>query len=1136
MNRSENHSNLIIRASAGTGKTYQLSNRFLSLLLQGCAPDRILATTFTRKAAGEILDRVLLRLATAAATADGAAQLSTALGLELTEKQCQVKLRELTRMFHRVRVGTLDSFFGQVANSFSLEVGLPPAWEIADTNRDHMLRHRGIELLLGDDRDDASQETPLALVHLLTKGEAKRGISDMLAQTVNDAYTYFQDSNRSAWHSLQRIPPRDEDAYEALLEDLRTYDGTDEGLTGSQIAQIALQVDNTYNQAINETWDQMLVKGIMKNVVQGKSTFGRIEIPPRLMSILLQLVDHLRRHFVNQTASINESSYRMLLRFGGHYEQLKVAQGRFLFDDMPRLLTRVVQDESKAHLAFRIDGQIDHLLLDEFQDTSRVQWEALQPFARQIVDQSEHRSLFCVGDIKQAIYGWRGGMPEIFDRISSQFQVKESSLDESYRSASPVIEAVNAAFQGMQKHNNLGRLQDGVAQWANSFPKHSTAKKNFAGYVCLQVTASLREGEKAPEAVIRKSVDMVADFVTSHPGRSIGLLVRRNEMVARAIYQLKQRGIPASEEGGNPLTDSAAVLLICSVLKFADHPGDSVSAFHVCQSALAHHFGLSLEMRRNKSVLVRVAAQIRQQLLSRGYGACVEEWALNLQSECSSRESNRLRQLVTLAYRHESTLLPRDFVTVVETERVVDPSAASVRVMTIHQSKGLQFDIVILGELENKIDTTAKFVAEYDPETFSVERVCRYMGDGIRALLPTRFQVMHDNTTTRLVREQLCLLYVAMTRAKFALHLIAAPADSDSKSKSSAKTYAGLLRAGLCANRPLGPGTIAYELGDPDWSQKMPLPENWASEHPLSEFRFPRVQLAPMSENAIRRLRTTSPSRLEGGNLVSLRSRLSGQSDALLLGTLFHAWFELIEWMDTGTPSEADLLRVGLRVGVAKPLIQSTLKQFRKSLNSTSSQTILAQKKYNEYLLNLGLVSQLELNGDTQVRNEQRISVHRDSTLLNGSIDRLVTIRQKGQIVAADIIDYKTDRLVVSKTQSRDEALADKVSYYRPQLKAYRDAVCQMLRLDPGRIGARLVFTLEDEIVPISFDDLPITTTTTQEAAHRPNKPMQKKMKTIPRHSALKPSSSETSKESPPDDDNPDDTPDDGSPRQLRLF
>src|SRR5689334_7619427 len=109
-------------------------------------------------------------------------------------------------------------------------------------------------------------------------------------------------------------------------------------------------------------------------------------------------------------------------------------------------------------MAFRLDGGIRHLLLDEFQDTAPPQWRVLRPLAEGVVN-GRGGTFFCVGDGKQAIYGWRGGVAEIFDCLEDQLPaLAKKELAQSYRSSQPVIDSVNQVFQNLTRHSNLDQL------------------------------------------------------------------------------------------------------------------------------------------------------------------------------------------------------------------------------------------------------------------------------------------------------------------------------------------------------------------------------------------------------------------------------------------------------------------------------------------------------------------------------------------------------------------------------------------------------------------------------------------------------------------------------------------------------
>jgi len=200
MSGSSPFPHLVIRASAGTGKTHQLATRFIGLLAAGSRPDQILATTFTRKAAGEILDRVLYRLAEAASDDAPRRQLAKEIQRPLTRDDCRQLLVVTVRQLHRLHVGTLDSYFIRVATNFGQELGLPPGWAIGDELADSLLREEAIEQLLAAGRS----ADLLTLVHSLAKGTTQRSISRLVHDTVSGLFEVFREATPEAWEALQQ--------------------------------------------------------------------------------------------------------------------------------------------------------------------------------------------------------------------------------------------------------------------------------------------------------------------------------------------------------------------------------------------------------------------------------------------------------------------------------------------------------------------------------------------------------------------------------------------------------------------------------------------------------------------------------------------------------------------------------------------------------------------------------------------------------------------------------------------------------------------------------------------------------------------------------------------------------------------
>lgn len=1042
---------LLIRASAGTGKTYQLSNRYLALLAAGVNPETILATTFTRKAAGEIFDRILHRLAEAATSSQASGRLAQALQLpDLDQAQCRRLLLSTLANQHRLRISTLDSYFAQLASAFALELGLPAGWRIGEVHEDANLQAEAIERVL------EREQLPdlLSLLHLLTKGETQRGVSQLIASTVSNLYALYGQTTEQAWNQLPDATPLTPEQLEATLAELQ-------GLTvpGNKRTQDAWQKD--INAAADGNWERFIDGGIAGKIMLGGTKFLSWEFPDEVLRPYQALLDHARSLLLKRLAQQTAATYKLLARFDAEFQHLKQERRLLRFDDVTLALARVDRARSER-MSFRLGGRLKHLLLDEFQDTSLTQWQVLRPLAQSITSQQFGSSLFCVGDIKQAIYGWRGGLAEIFGALEQELTaLTHDQLVESRRSAQPIIDVVNQVFQNLTSHPSLDRIEAGVTSWQNAFPPHTTARTELPGYVALETSPQADDDSPVnphTEFVARR----IADLTMQAPGCSIGVLVRSNAMVAELIYLLRKLDVPASEEGGNPLADSPAVSLVLSLLQLADHPGNTACRFHVAHSPLAEQAGLTWPCPND--LAAEAAQRIRRELLNEGYGPVIYRWARSLAPQCDRRDLTRLQQLVELAYAYQprSSLRTADFVNLVTGERVADPQAANIRVMTIHQSKGLQFDLVVLPELDGQIPgQTDNFITGRAGPAQPVNLVCRYADTDLREFLPPEFQQLFDENLKQKIEESLCVMYVALTRPIHALHLIVEPAkDNERKLPRSA---AGLLRATLAPQQPAIGERLLYEHGQADWYQ------SWRKSAAESRNEAPtapnsaRIVLAG-SSRLPRRLDRVAPSQLEGGNLFKLSGVFRESSVALRTGKLIHAWFEQIEWQAQGLPEKSLLQRVAQQaLDEATDVdldVDALISRFLSLLKSQVAQQVIDQQAYRESLLREQPERSGELgNCEFRVYRERTFALREEERLISGAMDRLVMQVANGQVIGAQVIDYKTDDI------REPGVFEERVEHYRPQLTAYCAAVAKLYKLPRSVVTARLVFVYGNRAV-----------------------------------------------------------------------
>ena len=1055
MSSSHPHDNpfRVVRASAGTGKTYQLSSRYIGLLNRDVAVDEILATTFTKKAAGEITERVLLRLAKAVCNSDDLQEMATAIAVpELDHQRCAALLRRLVDSLHRLRIGTLDSYFAQLATTGSLELGLPPGWQVADDATLVRLQMDAIDALLENNPTGEVRR----IMHLVGKGTHGRRVSEVIRNNVQELHQWYLASDERCWNRVNAAKPLEPAEVADLLTRLAAAPLPDhKGATKAQ--QTALE------RAEHEEWDLFVKEGLAAKVLDGSNTYQRKDIPPETVEIYAALNQHARAVLRRQLANQNAATYELLDKFHEQYVQLRSDHGVLYFADVIHALVTRIHGSDSDRNAYRMNSSISHLLLDEFQDTSSEQWEVLKPLARQIVE-SENSSFFCVGDVKQAIYGWRGGEARLFDALEEQLpNLEVSPLNMSYRSAEAITHVTNEIFQQLLHHENLDDFKPAIRRWCDGFQTHDTHWKTRAGHVTLETAPQSADGELSKEVTLAYAADRITALVAQIPRRSIGVLLRKNESVSRMIYELGRRQVQASAEGGKTLCDSAAVQLIVSLAEWIDNPDNNLARFHLQQSPLAKALDLPLES--DPTSRAATAALLRATLATAGYGPTVATWAGQLVCHTSQREARRLRELVNLAYSYDklATLRPGDFAEFVRHTSVEIPEMAPVRVMTIHQAKGLEFDIVVLPELDESLTGQPGTVAiEREHDVGPVETVCLYRNETIRQLLPASLSNMLASSKERQIEDALCRLYVAVTRAAYALHMIIAP--SKPNERKIPKTAAGLVRAALVNNDRVDANQMLYAYGDTKWAEH----ETSGMQTSLPVDPGPlTVQLAEMPAGTTSQRQWTTPSELEGAQQrqPAHAFRIS-RAAGLGQGTLLHTWFEQIDWLDDGLPDESVWPKVAREKGVSQTEIARALPDFLTLLHQAPFSDLLSRRCYappDDLGLDPDIARELTDGPlELEVLCESRIAAMTQEHLLTGNVDRLVLMRRGDHLLAADIIDFKSDQIGDEKT------LGSRVDHYRPQINAYRTAIAQMYRLDPRRVSTRLAFTTPQRVVNIA--------------------------------------------------------------------
>jgi len=402
----------LYRASAGTGKTFALTTQALRLLVRGIDPESLLATTFTRKAAGEIQERILGRLVDAVGSEDVLIELNGHLESDpkLERDACVALLSGLLRRIDRLGVQTLDAFFVRLATLWGLELGLPPGWEIIEETSVAGLHEEAIARVL----DDANEAELLELLRGLQREEPRRSVYGGLRKLVVDAYGIYLQSTEAAWEALPPLPLLGTEELAKRLDELRIAPIPQSASTERPNKNWVKAHAAALQCVESGHWEDLLSTGLAKKVLADDLVYSRHAIEGAMRDALQALVLHARAVLVQTLLERSRSHRELLRRFHEALEGLKRERRLYDFDDLPRALQRGAEGTlSGESLAFRLDGGIDHLLLDEFQDTSALQGGVLGPLLERVLDEERAGSFFCVGDTKQSIYGWRQGEPRL---------------------------------------------------------------------------------------------------------------------------------------------------------------------------------------------------------------------------------------------------------------------------------------------------------------------------------------------------------------------------------------------------------------------------------------------------------------------------------------------------------------------------------------------------------------------------------------------------------------------------------------------------------------------------------------------------------------------------------------------------
>lgn len=1048
---------VMIRASAGSGKTYALTNRFVALLAAGAAPERIVALTFTRKAAGEFFDEILNKLAQAAADDAAAGKLAEDIAQPALGRADFLRmLRGVVEAMHRLRLGTLDSFFARIARAFPFELGLAGEFEILQAHAARIERRRVLQRMFTHTGEpQAEQAEFIEAFKRATFGAEEKQLGPRLDEFIDKHHeTFLSAPAAERWGNPDAIWPAGqpwlrEAKLAPALAALRAWLERS-GATGKQRTRW-----EDFLAAV-ETWsagapmprplEYVLEKALAAWTELG---CGRAELKfdrkaqaldGPACAALGEIACHVAGGELKRRLAATRGIHAVLRGYDQFYHAAVRRAGKLTFADVQRLLvpegdadasgrvlTREAAAEGRLFIDYRLDAEIDHWLLDEFQDTSYGQWSVLRNLIDEAVQDPEgRRSFFCVGDVKQAIFAWREGDPRLFGDIFEHYNnaapgaIAEEHLVHSWRSGPALIEMVNAVFGAREA---IAEFLPGAASaaWNREWRDHVSALPQREGQAAL-LLADDAAGRLATTLRLIRELDPLA------AGLTCAVLVRKNEQAAAlADYLRREGGIPAVAESDLTVcTDNPVGAALLALFQAAAHPGDELAWEHVQMTPLG---AIAAEQRltTREALTTRVLHDVHTD----GFERTSDGWLRRLAARGFGADEfsrQRARQFAAAAALFDATgsKSVAEFVAFMQAHQEREPeSAAMVRVMTIHKSKGLGFDVVIVPELEgDRVNQAREGLAVQKNADRSVEWVLD---------LPAKPVRQNDPVLARYVQaaedaagyEALSLLYVAMTRAKRAMYVVTQPVG-DSESHNFPMLLARTLGAEsgeVRVGRQRFAGTWAS--GDPDWRTKLARP----APAPAPRREIPALE--PLRHARVARPVARRASGEKGGVVPATQVFALTGAAAAELGTAVHALLAQIEWL---TPDQLAPVREAWIQAAAS---DAALSEAWRCVQAPALAEVWARPA-----------------GTAEVWRERAFEVLLDGAWITGVFDRVVVRRDaQGAPCDAVVFDFKTDRV------GGADDVARAVERHTPQLALYRRVVAVLTGLAPEAVRAELVFS-----------------------------------------------------------------------------
>ncbi|WP_154569325.1 RecB-like helicase [Helicobacter pylori] len=725
---------MALKASAGSGKTFALSVRFLALLFKGANPSEILTLTFTKKATAEMKERILDYLKILQ---------KENLENEKEKEKSQNILKELEEKYHlnpsfvrnstpkiyqrflnaEIRISTIDAFFQSILRKFCWFVGLSANFEVNEDTKAHQ-QQLNTSFLSALDNKQLNELSVFITQCLSYDSYTSDSVLERLRFLKNKLYLFDPNKKDLAFDE------------EGFLEKLRNLNKQIQSVeTASDTAKKAIKCDD-FRGFLNSSLTWLKKKGEYRDFKKIKDEI------PTLESECEEIENDLKHYYEARESALFKKFPKFIQLYDKATSKIQALDFDAIKDKVHALLNGY-EEMPAEFFYFRLDSRIAHILIDEFQDTSLNDYKILAPFIDEIkagIGQAKwHRSVFFVGDVKQSIYAFRGSFSSLFESVAKDFY--HDNLPFNHRSSPLIINYVNTIFKKAYQNSPTAYLEQ-------KYPKASSNKHSKDGYVKVSLVAD--ERELLLEQILKEAKNLLEHRIEP---KDITILCATNDDALEIKNYLQENlsAIRPSTESSAKLSQFVESKIIKNALKYA-LAEEPYKPFY-------KHSVLKLAGYLHDDAIALAGFNPKKESVA-GFVWKVME-LFELYTECA-------QICLELAVGCEDA---NEFLEKLEAKEIASLKAEGTQIMTIHKSKGMQFPYVIVCERlgKPKSNSSSQFLEEYS----GTELTRLYYRMKNREVVDKDYARALDREEAAKDHEETNVYYVAFTRAELGLIVVA---------------------------------------------------------------------------------------------------------------------------------------------------------------------------------------------------------------------------------------------------------------------------------------------------------------------------------------------------------------------------